>query len=264
MSDSHGQFCWCELMTTDPKGAVAFYSQVIGWTPQAFGPPHEGYTVMRAGAAGVGGITAQPEEVGKAGMPPFWMGYIGVDDVESAAATLKQAGGMIHRPPGDIEGVGRFAVVADPHGAVFIIFKPLPMDQDMPTPNPNTPGHVGWHELHAGDREAAFAFYAGQFGWTKTQAIDLGPMGIYQTFATNGSSGPDMIGGMMTKVDAIPAPVWLHYFNVEDINAAAERARAAGGAIMMGPHEVPGGSWIVQCRDPQGAMFAMVAPPKAA
>jgi uncharacterized protein len=63
----------------------------------------------------------------------------------------------------------------------------------------------------------------------------------------------------MTKMPDTPAPFWLYYFNVDAIDAAAGRAKDAGGKVLMGPHQVPGGGWIVQCFDPQGAMFAMVA-----
>jgi hypothetical protein len=84
----------------------------------------------------------------------------------------------------------------------------------------------------------------------------MGPMGLYQTFATGGAP----VGGMMTKAEAIPSPFWLYYFNVDDIEAARARASQAGGQILFGPQQVPGGSWILHCRDPQGAMFAMVGP----
>ena len=107
-----------------------------------------------------------------------------------------------------------------------------------------------------GDRESAFAFYSGLFGWTKAEALDIGAMGIYQIFATGGTP----VGGMMTKTEAVPAPVWLYYFNVEDIEAAAARVKDEGGQVVRGPHPVPGGSWIVHCLDPQGAMFALVGP----
>jgi predicted enzyme related to lactoylglutathione lyase len=84
----------------------------------------------------------------------------------------------------------------------------------------------------------------------------MGPMGIYQIFATD--SAP--VGGMMTKPDTIPAPMWLYYFNVDDIEKAAARVRDNSGKVLNGPLQVPGGSWIVQCSDPQGAMFALVGP----
>jgi predicted enzyme related to lactoylglutathione lyase len=64
---------------------------------------------------------------------------------------------------------------------------------------------------------------------------------------------------MMTKFEGVPAPFWLHYFTVDAIGAAAARVTAKGGQVLQGPHEVPGGSWVIQCRDPQGAMFALVS-----
>jgi uncharacterized protein len=64
---------------------------------------------------------------------------------------------------------------------------------------------------------------------------------------------------MMGKPPQVPAPCWLYYFNVDGIDAAAARVQAGGGTILNGPHQVPGGSWIVQCRDPQGGVFNLVA-----
>jgi predicted enzyme related to lactoylglutathione lyase len=262
MSEFHGQFCWCELMTTDDAAATAFYGDVIGWNARDAGASHVRYTILSADETGIGGIVALPQSCYEAGARPFWIGYIAVDDVDVAARRVTQLGGAIHRPADDIPDVGRFAVVADPHGAVFTLFTPAQPDL-APKPQPRaceTPGHVGWHELHAGDREAAFSFYADLFGWTKTEAVDLGPIGTYQTFATGGVSGSSMVGGMMTKTEAMPRPIWIHYFNVDDIEAAVSRTTAAGGEILMGPHQVPGGAWIAQCRDVQGALFAMIGP----
>ena len=56
----------------------------------------------------------------------------------------------------------------------------------------------------------------------------------------------------------VPHPIWLFYFNVDSIAAAQQRLEKAGGKVMMGPHEVPGGGWIIQATDPQGVMFAIV------
>jgi uncharacterized protein len=160
----------------------------------------------------------------------------------------------VHVPPTDIPNIGRFAMVADPQGAVFNLFKPV-SDMPPPPPDPATPGLVGWHELMAADGEKAFAFYADLFGWTKDEAIDMGAMGRYQLFAAGGAA----IGGMMTKPADVPAPFWGYYFQVDAIGAALERLKAASGKVINGPMEVPGGSWIVQGVDPQGAMFSLVS-----
>jgi predicted enzyme related to lactoylglutathione lyase len=68
------------------------------------------------------------------------------------------------------------------------------------------------------------------------------------------------IGGMFTKPPMVPVPFWLFYFNVDDIDAAAQRAKAAGGEILEGPLDVRGGAWVIRCLDPQGAMFALIGP----
>src|SRR5260370_1273015 len=74
------------------------------------------------------------------------------------------------------------------------------------------------------------------------------------------AAGCDAIGGRMTKRPKVRARFGTYYFQVEGITAAVGRITAAGGTIINGPMEVPGGSWIVQALDPQGAMFALVGP----
>lgn len=253
MANSPNPFVWYELMTTDADAAKAFYGAVIGWDAQEWGGSEFRYIIMSAGEKMVAGVMPMPEEVLAAAGRPGWLGYIGTDNVDAATQRVSEAGGFIHRAPADIPDVGRFSVVADPQGAVFMLFTPLGGD-NAPAPA-GTPGHVGWRELYAADRPNAFAFYAAQFGWTKGEAVDMGPMGTYQLFAAGG----DPIGGMMNKPEGIPAPVWQFYFNVAEADAAIARVTAHGGRVLNGPLQVPGGSWIAQCMDPQGATFAVVA-----
>ncbi len=255
MSTHHGSFVWYDLMTTDPTAAEAFYRGVMGWSAQDSGVPDRSYTIFSSAQMPMGGLMAIPPHLREAGAQPRWTGYVAVDDVDAFATRVTEAKGAVHRAPEDIPGVGRFAVVADPHGAVFVLFKGA-SDAQGPQAAPGTPGHTGWHELNAGDRESAFAFYSGLFGWTKAEAVDMGPMGIYQTFATGGPA----VGGMMTRTESMPPPAWLYYFNVEAIDAAVARVNDEKGKVINGPLQVPGGSWIIQCVDPQGAMFALVAP----
>lgn len=258
MAAPAGAFVWYELMTSDPDAAAAFYAKVVGWSAADSGMPNMKYTLVNAGPDQIGGIMAIPDEAAKMGAQPAWEGYIAVADVDAAAARITAAGGKVHHPPDDIPGIGRFAVMADPHGATFMIFRGGPGDEAPPSA-PQAPGHVGWHELNAGDGAAAFDFYAGQFGWEKHEAMDMGPAGTYQLFGLAGSGNASM-GGMMTKMPEMPRPQWLYYFNVEAIDAAVERITAGGGKVVNGPMEVPGGSWIVNAVDPQGALFALVAP----
>jgi len=256
MADAPNHFVWYELMTSDTKAAGRFYCDVVGWRAQDSGMPGMSYTILSVGETPIGGLMAMPRDAAEAGAPVGWGGYIGVADVDAFATRVQKAGGAISFGPADIPGVGRFAVAADPHGARFVLFKGTG-DAQPQRPARGTPGHVGWHDLRAGDGERAFAFYSGLFGWTKAEAIDMGEMGVYQLFAAGG----EPIGGMMTKPASVAAASWLYFFNVTEIGAAAARVTGNGGRVTDGPLEVPGGSRIVQCLDPQGALFALVAPP---
>ncbi|MBV9567315.1 MAG: VOC family protein [Hyphomicrobiales bacterium] len=255
MSSSHGKFVWYELMTTDPKAAEDFYRAVVGWDAKDAGMPDMSYTILSAGETPVGGLMKIPQEAASHGARPAWGGYIAADDVDRHADKMKKAGGAIHRAPADIPNVGRFAVVADPQGAVFMLFKGMEGAAPPPPLEPNATGNVGWRELHAGEWKGAFDFYSGLFGWTKGEAIDMGPGGTYQLFVI----GEAPAGGMLSKQPNEPHPYWLYYFNVKGINAASKRVKDNKGEVLNGPHQVPGGSWIIHCRDPQGAMFALVS-----
>lgn len=247
------KFVWHDVMTTDVKAAAEFYCNVVGWRAQASEMPGMDYTLLYAGDTQVGGIMPIPEE--NKGMPPQWMGYIGVDDVDAYAKKVVKAGGKIWKEAQDIPGVGRFAVAGDPHGAGFILFKGN--GEAMPAVPFMEKGHVGWNELHCGNVDEAWAFYSGLFGWQKGFAHDMGPdFGLYQTFGET-SEAPGM-GGMMKKMANTPMPTWIYYFSIGDIDAAASRVKDSGGTVLMEPHEVPGGTWISPCMDPQGAMFALI------
>ena len=163
---------------------------------------------------------------------------------------------LIHRGPDDIPNVGRFAVVADPGGAVFMLLTPLPREDAPLAAEPTTPGLVSWHELYSSlGQEAAFRFYSAQFGWETCELMDMGPTGKYRIFGADGVQ----MGGMMDKPENVPASAWGFYVNVAGLDSAIDRIKANSGQVLMGPHEVPGGSWIVQAMDPQGAAFALVS-----
>jgi predicted enzyme related to lactoylglutathione lyase len=254
MSKQTPRFVWYDLMTTDTGAAASFYEHVIGWKASASDAGGSPYYVFSSGDNGVGGMMKiDPAHGGD--MKPGWNGYIWVDNVDAYAARTVELGGKLWKGPQDIPGIGRFAVLTDPQGAVFLLFK----DADGPA-RPEvaggTPGHVGWHELYASDLPKALEFYRAMFGWTPAQAVDMGEFGTYQTFATGG----DPVGGMMKMMPQMPNPYWLYYVNVDAIDAAAQRIEASGGKVIMGPHQVPTGSWILNAIDPQGAMFALVAP----
>jgi len=250
MVDCHGRFAWYELITTDMPAAKAFYAKVLGWGTRDASTPDLAYTLFTAAGASVSGLMDVPEDARKLGATPRWMGYVSVKDADVTANRIKRLGGAVYVPPTD-SNIGRVSVVADPQTATYGLVRGLKFGQQRPADRGKR-GRVGWHELLAADCEKALAFYGELFGWQKA-AADIGPTGTYQLFSADGQT----IGGMFTKRPEDPVPFWLYYFNIDDIDAAAERVKAAGGQVFKGPLQLPSGGWIAQCRDPQGAAFAL-------
>ena len=246
-----GRPVWYELMTTDMKAAEAFYRTVVGWQSAPFEGAGRPYTQFsRGGNAFVAGLLTKPAEV-KA--PPFWSMYIGVPNLEEAVSKITRLGGKTHTDVIEIPNVGRMRMMMDPQGAAFYIIEPSSEEQQ-----PEGPAEIGetsWHELMTTDMPAAMTFYQQAFGWQPSDAMDMGEMGTYQMF--NRPHG--MIGGMMNKPPHLAhvPPHWQLYFRVPDVHAAADRITANGGKILNGPMEVPGGDWVVNAMDPQGAAFGL-------
>jgi predicted enzyme related to lactoylglutathione lyase len=206
-----------------------------------------------------GGLMQLPEDDGS-GTPPHWIIYIATDDVDETVGQTEKLGGKVLKPAADIPNVGRFAVLSDPQGAAFAAFTPAPSESGDGVSPGGAPGDFDWHELSTTDPEAALEFYAELFGWTKGAAHDMGEMGVYQIISHGGKD----VGGIMKARDNATPPSWLSYVTVDDAAEATEAAKDAGGRVLNGPMEVPGGTWISQLLDPQGGAFAIAEPPKKA
>lgn len=255
MTDKNsGRFVWFELLTSDPKAAIAFYTEVLGWTTQAFGA--SGYTMFAASQGPLGGVTQLPELAKQAGAPPYWQANVEVANVEASVAKVKELGGkVIHTE--NVPDVGNFAIITDPQGAVISLFTP---HRSMESHDSSQAGEFSWHELYTTDLAAAFTFYNALLGWEKLGEHDMGPMGTYLLWGRAGVQ----LGGMM-KMPAGPdghsaPPAWMFYVTAPDFDATLARAKTKG-SVIAGPHDVPGGQRTVQLRDPQGAAFALVSAP---
>jgi len=250
-ADVQGKFLWHELVTNDPAAAGAFYGKVLGWTPQAW-DKDPSYTVLLTPKGPVGGIMKPGADAHAGGSSAHWMSYIGSNSVEDTVAAAQRLGGRILKGASDIPGGGRYAVVADPQGAVFGIHTPAASAAGGHATDAFT-----WHELTTSDHAAALRFYRELFGWEQLAVHDMGAMGPYVIFGRGGQQ----LGGMFSRSGA--SANWLAYVRVPSASKAAETAKAAGGKLINGPHQVPGGSWIAQLADPHGAAIAVNQPETA-
>ncbi len=113
----HGVFSWNELVTTDVPAAKAFYREALGWDLSDIKAGDMGYTMAKMGDREVAGIMTMPHDA--QGMPPTWGSYVTVDDVDARVARVTSLGGKLCVAPRDIPNVGRFAIIADPQGAML-------------------------------------------------------------------------------------------------------------------------------------------------
>ena len=118
-----GTFCWTELMTRDVEKAKKFYSSLIGWKIEGMDMGGFTYHLLHTPVSGeqVGGMM-QMEGPKFEGVPPHWMPYIAVDDIDGSAKKAVELGGKIKVPPTDIPNIGRFCVLQDPTGAVISLY----------------------------------------------------------------------------------------------------------------------------------------------
>jgi uncharacterized protein len=154
-------------------------------------------------------------------------------------------------------------LLTDPQGAPFYVMKPSPPPEragkDSTAFQPGAVGHCGWNELMTTEQAAALHFYARHFGIASEEKMSMGAMGDYCFLDHDGAR----IGAaMQVPADQMQPPHWNFYFGVDDIERAKRAVESGGGQVFMGPMEVPGGDWIVQGMDPQGAAFALVGPRK--
>lgn len=120
MSTPHA---WFELYTPESQGSLAFYNAVFGWTNQSMDMGEMGtYHMLQHEGNPFAGVM-QTGGPGMENVPPHWTIYFNVEDVEAGVERVTSNGGQLHVPPMDVPGVGRMAMVADPNGAVFWLFK---------------------------------------------------------------------------------------------------------------------------------------------
>jgi predicted enzyme related to lactoylglutathione lyase len=200
----------------------------------------------------VGAACTMQADERQLGIPPHWNLYVTVADVEETAKRAAGLGAKVLLQPLDVMDAGRMAVLQDPTGAVFHLWKP---GRSIGAKILNEPGALCWSELTTRDTKAAESFYTELFGWTPKHSAPAAVMD-YTEFSVQGQ--PSI--GMMAMPAHMPPTVpsfWMPYFQVADCDATAAKAGELGAKVMVGPQDIPSTGRFAIVQDPQGAVFAV-------
>ena len=249
--------CWVETQQADTRAAAAFYEGLMGWRFVGSEDPDEEhdwtYLVARLDGADVAGLGTLPD-----GVAPSWVTHVRVERVEDAAERVRAAGGTVLDGPIDAAPAGRFAVLADPLGAVFCAWEAGIRDG---AERINEPGAWAMSALQTPEPERAAAFYGDVFGW---EAEPWGPVQLLRLPGYVGGTEEQPVPRDVVAVMAPAAPGggtgWGVDFWVPDVDAAVARAAELGGRVLVAVHDRPPFRSAV-IADPEGAAFSVSRPP---
>jgi predicted enzyme related to lactoylglutathione lyase len=258
----HGVPCWVDTWQPDAEAAVAFYSGVFDWDCEETSPPgaprrHFMCNLRGRRVAGIGSPVPVP------GHDPVWGTYVSVDDLDETVANAKDAGGKVAMEPFEALDGGQMSLLVDPTGGVFMAWR---NGENNGAQLVNEPGAWSMSVLHTRDLGTAKDFYAAVFGWTY-ESFEAGDreMTIARVPGYEGGEPEQPVSRETVAVatdmtaDGFPDEVSAHWgvdFWISDADAAAEKAKELGGAVVNPPADTPGFRSAVLA-DPQGAVFTV-------
>jgi predicted enzyme related to lactoylglutathione lyase len=236
-----GSFCWIELATSDADAARSFYTRLFGWTVNEIPMGDQGmYSILQKDGRDAAALYQDTR------MPPNWVSYIAVRDVDATVEQAKALGGELNAGPFDVFEAGRMAVLSDPQGAHFAVWQARANPGVGVRDEPDT---LCWNELQARDVDAAKTFYTSLFHWRMKDSPEY----------TEWHLGEHAIGGMLPSQSPPGVPsYWLPYFAVSDCDAATEKGRSLGAAVLVPPMDIANVGRFSVLQDPQGAVFAVI------
>lgn len=240
-----GEFCWINVLTSNPGESKAWFSKVLGWT----------YTDLRGmgdlikvDGHQIGGMFDLDGPNSPPGTPPLIGIMVKTDDADATSAKANSLGGN-GGPAMDILDSGRMAEIKDPSGAQIDVWQPK--KNDGTDADKSKHGAPSWYENYATDTKKAAKFYTDLFGWT-AEVMPIPGMD-YTVFSFEGVQ----VAGMMAaagEMKDVP-PSWATYFTVEDIDKTAKQVAELGGTVFVPPMDIPEVGRFAGLMSPQGVRF---------
>ena len=244
-----GKFIWFDLVTDDPAAAIRFYGAVFDWQFHTVDGAPASYTIIENAGRNIAGLFRHTPPPG-ATRTSRWLALISVNDPGQTAKYVEQRGGKVIVPVATIAGRGTHALFRDPQGAMFGVLR---SDTGDPPDTPIADGDFFWLDLLARDPTQAAEFYRDLAGYEVT----LTQLGEGVTRAILASGGYAR-AGIAVMPAAVKQPGWLPYILVEDVTGILEKARAAGGTILVEARAdlLDGNLGVIA--DPRGGVLGVV------
>lgn len=242
-----GHAVWMDLVTNDPFTARLFYASVFGWQFDEF--PEAGYSEIRLNNRAIGGIMSYDDDVELE--TSEWLVSFSVADVDASAKAAAEAGGEVLDGPADLPRRGRYAVIADPDGALFVALRTTRGDPAAAPPQING---WSWVELWTPNPERAPAFYdtLADYG-ALTLQDDQGE--TYRALAIGDSPRAGIVP-MPTPWEDVRA-TWIPYIAVDDLPATIREALTANGRVVIPPTREFDNGTVAILADSVGGVFAI-------
>jgi predicted enzyme related to lactoylglutathione lyase len=246
-----GKVVWTDLVTPDLAAAERFYAELLGWT---FQPVHAGaseYAVALADGRPVGGLFQKAVPSGEQ-RQSAWLTFISVRDVDAVKRVALAHGAKVVADPRTYPMRGRQAVFSDPEGAVFAVL--ASSSGDLPD-YLAAPGEWIWSSLLSKDPATEAAFYQQLFAY---DAFDLESNDGMQHVILSSDDFARSSVNSLPGDSARRRAHWLNFIRVDDVVAAAAKAQAAGGRVLVAPHVDRHGGQTAVIADPAGAPFGLM------
>lgn len=247
-----GAPCWADLWTSDVEGSRRFYGEILGWEADPPNPEFGGYFMFnRRGVPVAGGMGDMPGMAAQ----NRWRIYLTTDDAARTVERVQGAGGQVAAGATPVADLGFQAVFADSTGADLGAWQPGTFPGFTVLGEPGAPS---WFELHTRDFAAALGFYRSVFRWDVDVMSDTDE---FRYATVRNPDGEDPLAGVFDARNALapeePSQWWV-YWEVEDADATAARAKALGGSVLQEPQDTPYGR-MATLADPWGAAFKLRA-----
>jgi hypothetical protein len=242
-----GKFVWYDLLTDKVPEVKKFYNELFGWQYEGEDKANAPYTLIKYNGRSIAGIiyTDLKKELNES----QWISYLSVPDVDRAFEFTGSRGGTLYRQPWELADRGRVAVVSDPQGALFVLFRANGGDPADAQPGFN---EWLWTELLTTDPLAAVGFYDELAGFEhETTEITEN----HQYYVLKKDTRPR--AGVVKNPWETVSPNWLPYIRVEDPARLVGKVESLGGKVILAPREDIRKGSVALIADPSGAAVAL-------